>query len=376
MSKVDQLSIALVGDISLGGDTRRLLAERGPDYWHEDVRAELATCDLRIGNFECTLLPPEQAAAQQHIEMAVARPHGVGFKNAGFEVVTIANNHVMDCGVEGLDTLRSFLDEQEIAHFGAGRTRADAETTLYHECGGRTIALLGVCDAAYHFAGPDSPGIAPLDWSGLGRRVREARTKSDLIIAHVHADLEFTAHPSTGRVRRSRWLAEQGAHLVIEHHPHVFQGIETHKGSLIAYSLGNFVFDAAHSEYMRDHAGVMDTHILKVNVTFDGAVPRVAWEAVPCAISPTDYRPIVATGADREARLARLETLCDDLARPGVLRQAWRRRANRELKTQLKAAYYAWRKEGFAQGVRDLWDLVKRPDHRAWLKGALTLGWR
>ena len=376
MSKIDRLSLAFVGDISLGGDTRRHLDEQGSDYWWQDVRDELASCDLRIANFECTLVPTERAEALRHIEMAVARPHGASFRNAGFEIVTIANNHVMDCGAEGLDTLRGFLDEAGIAHFGAGPTRAEAEKTLYYEHGGRTIALLGVCDAVYHYADGDSPGIAPLDWSGLKARVREARARADLVIAHVHADLEFTAHPSMGRVRRSRKLAEAGAHLVIEHHPHVFQGIETHKDSLIAYSLGNFVFDWSHSEYMKNHAAVMDTHILKVFVEFTDAGPRVTWEAVPCAISETEYRPVPATGADREQRLARLQQLCDDLARPSVLRGHWRKRAGSELRMQLKAAYYAMRKQGFRQGMADLWALVARPDHRAWLKGALTFGWR
>lgn len=126
-----------------------------------------------------------------------------------------------------------------------------------------------------HFAAAGSPGIAPLHPGFLLRQTREAAKQAKLIIVSLHADLEFTPYLSPRRIRLSRQLIEAGAHMVIQHHPHVFQGIETHKNGLIAYSLGNFVFSVNGNPYQENRPGTKESFVLQVKADKRGVAPSL-----------------------------------------------------------------------------------------------------
>ncbi|MDH3590875.1 MAG: CapA family protein [Planctomycetota bacterium] len=368
-----RLRIAFVGDVCLGMATRDHIAGHGVDYPFDPTHDLLADAHLRVGNLECILVDPARTPDWQKFALSLPSDRAGGLTGAGFEVVSLANNHMMDAGPAGLDETRRWLDAAGIRHFGAGPDRRAAEATLFHEVEGRTLAFLGVCDADYYFAGRDSPGIAPLDVRALGARIRAARNDADLVIVALHADLEFTYHPSRPRVRYSRWLAEQGAHLLWEHHPHVFQGIEHHAGALISYSSGNFVFEAG--EYMKNEEGVRDTFVLHVDVDFTGKTPALTWQAHPAVIGG-DARPVPVAEHDRAAHLERLARISADLARPTVLRRVWRQRAWRQLRFECKDVYYALRRGRFGLAARTIGSILRHRRHRRWLVGALTAGLR
>jgi len=368
-----QLTLALVGDISLGGDVRRVLGTHGAPFLFEPLRAHLDRADLRLGNLECCFVDPSVVPGWEGMRMAVPAPLGAGLARTGFEVLSLANNHVMDAGPPGLTATRELLDREGIVHFGAGECLEEAERTVFLERGGRRIALLGVCDASYHFAGRTRPGIAPLHFRRLASRVHEAARAADLVVVALHADLEFSRWPSVPRVRYSRWLAEQGAHLIWEHHPHVYQGIEAHRGGLIAYSTGNFVFDIAKNGYLRDHQDMEETFILLVTVSFGAGGPSFRWEAIPARIGP-DHRPLPASGDDAEALQRHLRSLTADLTIPSRIQRAWRARACAELRQETMGLYYAVR--GFQPGraLQTITDPIFRPQDRRWLLGALSGG--
>ncbi len=215
-------------------------------------------------------------------------------KQAGFDAVTVANNHALDYGWNGLRETLEALDEAEIASFGGGATSEEAYAPRYFETELGVVALFGIaCTLPPGFAaGKNRPGVAPVrvteryavdplvqteqpgmapfvhtavhepDVATVCAAISAARTRADLIVVMAHWGVPHGwAAPSYGPLATyqrplGRRLIDAGADLVIGHHPHVLHEIERYAGGLIAYSIGNFVFhdwgDLNSSEFVSD----------------------------------------------------------------------------------------------------------------------------
>lgn len=240
--------------------------------------------------------------------------------------------------------------------------------------GGYTVSLLGACDDSDYYAnGDQEPGIAPLKRRRLGRRVREAALRADLVVVTLHADLEFTEAPGKWRQRLSRWLVRQGAHIVIQHHPHVLQGVETYHGGLIAYSLGNFIFSLRGNSYQKHRTGVFDSLVLVVDVDLSGPAPELDYRIVPVRIGDDDL-PYYLSGRASEVATQRFETLSSLIRDPAKHRDVWLRRCWNEAVSRMFSIYYAIGRGKFKQAGRELRWLLARPEDRRWLIGMMSFG--
>ena len=170
----------------------------------------------------------------------------------------------MDFGSDGLSSTIKYLDSHGLRHFGAGMTLHEAEAPLHIQLDDLRVVLLGASEFSEFWASQNQAGVAPLIEKRLLQRVTENR-KSRLVIVVLHADFEFFKHPAPWRQRLSHHLVEAGAGMVIQHHPHVCQGLERYSGALIAYSLGNFVFQIEKNGYL-DRPGPKDSMLLQINV--------------------------------------------------------------------------------------------------------------
>ena len=242
--------LAFVGDVCMGGGVPEVIRSHGPDYPFREVSSMLQGADLAVGNLECWI-----SDAGTPDKMAVAPAFVAGLASSGLKAMSLANNHIMDGGARGLLSTNRVLDTLGIGHFGAGTSLSAAAAPLVKEVGGVRIGIIGACDVAKLYAGPESAGIAPLNWRRLSDQVSSLQGDVDLTIVCIHADMEFSNYPSPARIRGSRHLVEAGADLVIQHHPHVCQGVESYQGGLIAYSLGNFVFNVQDNPYQRNRTG-------------------------------------------------------------------------------------------------------------------------
>jgi len=207
------------------------------------VRPLLDACDLVLGNLECTLPGDEGTVATE--PRVIATPESIrAALGRTFRVVTLANNHAFDCFASGFRRVKAVLADLGVAHFGAGETLAEAEAPAILDIGGTRVAFLGAVDER---SGPtpvatvDAPGVAPLDLDRLAGRIAAVRTEADHVVVSVHWGEERFLIPSPAQVEAARRFVEAEASLIIGHHPHVVQGMETYKGRPIAYSLGNFV---------------------------------------------------------------------------------------------------------------------------------------
>ncbi len=257
------LVLAVGGDVTLGYHHEEWFDEQVQKgrsreemfaYGFKNVRPLVPDEELFVVNLECPFTARGEKVPKNFNFRA--RPEFVATLVAGgVDAVSLANNHLMDYGLEGLLDTMAVLDEQGIPYFGAGRNLAEARRPAIIQWQGMKVALLG-----YFFLGTrnieppmviateTTPGVAGhfSDVDQMERMLREditlARTQADLVIPFFHWGRERYFLPEPYQARLGRAAVEAGASLVLGSHPHVLQGMELFNGVPIAYSLGNFVF--------------------------------------------------------------------------------------------------------------------------------------
>jgi poly-gamma-glutamate synthesis protein (capsule biosynthesis protein) len=279
-------SIVLIGDVLLAGSAGRLIASEGPSAPFARVSDVLQRADLAIANLECPLATSGEPADKQFTFRA--RPDAAAaLASAGIDLVTLANNHSVDYGPQALLETLDALRKHDVRFVGAGRDLAEAGRPAVFECGSPAvkIAVLAFSNMlpTSFYAAEDSPGTNPA-WPALVRHgVKAGRREADIVIVHFHWGPERDSSPSPVQRRLARTAAEAGADLVVGHHPHVLQGFEVLGRSVIAYSLGNFLFPSREEcrrtmmlRYTPDPAGSARVEILPCVI--EGFQPRPASE--------------------------------------------------------------------------------------------------
>jgi poly-gamma-glutamate capsule biosynthesis protein CapA/YwtB (metallophosphatase superfamily) len=207
---------------------------------------------VTVGNLECVLTAQSTALNKRYT--LPAPPSAVeALSFAGFDVLSLGNNHAMDFGAGGLADTLAALDSAGIAHVGAGTSDPAARTPAILERGGLRFAFLAYVNvpdsSGWNFkaesirATADKPGVAWADPEDIAADVRAARARADFVIVFLHSGIEYNSLPNVVQRTAAHAAIDAGATLVLGTHPHVLQGIEYYHGGLIAYSLGNFVFD-------------------------------------------------------------------------------------------------------------------------------------
>jgi Bacterial capsule synthesis protein PGA_cap len=364
--------LAFVGDICLGGGLQNDLLRRGPDFPFVEVRKVYESADLVIGNLECCVFNQPRTDLPANV-MVVPESLASGLTESGIDIVSLANNHIVDGGREGLVSTQRFLHKHGIHYFGAGNSREEADKPLIVECKGLRIAFLGACDVPQVCVTDSRPGAAPILAERLRRRVSECRDRADIVVLLLHADLEFTHYPAPSRVRLSRNLIEHGADLIIQHHPHVCQGVEVYRDGLIAYSLGNFVFRVHGNNYFEGKPGTCWGLVLQVDVHVPSMHRRFNYELFPITIGEHNQTVVSADG-DREEQLKLLAEFSRGLNNWGLLRRQRMARCLMEAKSSLFGLYYLGRRKGGVVMLRSLYSMLMNPYERRWIYSLLSLG--
>ena len=286
----DEITIAAVGDLMLGGRAEPFLKEFGPDYPFTDVMPFLSRADVVVGNLESSISTRGSAVENKKFTLRAGPIAALALKKAGIRVVTLANNHSMDFGPLALKDTLGVLDQHEILYTGAGMDLDDARSPAVLKIKGKTIAFLSysLTFPLEFFASASRPGTAPGYAEFVKSDIEKARSAADLVVVSFHWGAELMTAAKDYQVELGRKAIDWGADLVLGHHPHVLQELEVYQGRLIAYSLGNFVFG---SESNRTNTSMI------LLLTFQGkSLARV--EAVPLDVNNyrVQYRPRVLTG--------------------------------------------------------------------------------
>jgi poly-gamma-glutamate synthesis protein (capsule biosynthesis protein) len=241
------LSVMAVGDMQFDRRVKELIGREGGEAPLRHVANHLATADITVGNLESPLSANGSPWPGKDVHFR-GDPRGIeGLKTSDFTFLSLGNNHILDYGAEALmDTVAS-LDLAGIGHAGAGIDRAAAWKPAVATYGDTTVAFLSFSHIlpAGFVSTKDKAGLAAgrTDMSAVTEAIREAKAGHDYVIVSFHWGVEYVDDANGDQVRDGRAAIDAGADMVLSHHPHVIQGIEFYNDGVIAYSLGDFVFD-------------------------------------------------------------------------------------------------------------------------------------
>ena len=164
-------------------------------------------------------------------------------KYAGFTGVTMANNHIMDYGIDGLKKSVECCRNQGLDVVGVGQNLKEATNILYLENCGSRIAVINCCEHEFNIATDTSAGANPLNPIAQYYTIKEAKKCSDYVLIIIHGGHEHYRYPSLRMQEIYRFFIDSGADAVVNHHQHCYSGYEVYNGKPIFYGLGNFCFD-------------------------------------------------------------------------------------------------------------------------------------
>lgn len=236
------VTLAAVGDISLDGPVGRIIALHGPGAPLAGL-GDLLAADIVFGNLECPVTERGEKAPKTWNFRAPAK-RLEALTRAGFQVLNLANNHIMDYGATGLRDTLAAVDKAGFLRLGAGRDLAEAERLLVVERGGLRIGFLGFTSTFPQeaWARKKRPGVAYSDFDRFPAVIREAKARCDVLIVSFHGGTELAPEPNDIQKDFAKVAITAGADLLIGHHPHVLQPVEIIDGKPVLYSLGNFLF--------------------------------------------------------------------------------------------------------------------------------------
>ncbi|MDD2539772.1 MAG: CapA family protein [Desulfuromonadaceae bacterium] len=240
----EEIIINAVGDVMLAGRWAPILSRNGYDYPFRGIRKELIAGDINFANLESPIAEGGHEFTEKKFRFRADTQVAKAISAAGFNLVTLANNHSMDFGGEALAETIHHLSDNGVAWIGAGENLSEARKMALYTIKGKKIAFLGysLTQPVIFFAGPHRPGTAPGYESMVTADIINARTHADYVIVSFHWGKEATGTVQSYQRNIAHKAIEAGATVIIGHHPHILQGIEHYKNGIIFYSLGNFTF--------------------------------------------------------------------------------------------------------------------------------------
>lgn len=239
-------SILFGGDVCPQERVESLLVAKKYDEVFSELKEIMSSFDYSIVNLECPVV--EEGDNRNPIikcgrNLSCSGNIAQALTYAGIKGVTLANNHVRDYGDSALLKTILKLEENGIAHVGAGKNLEQSREILYQEIKGKKVAFVNFCENEFSIATESTAGAAPIDAVNNYEDITEARKNADFVIVIVHGGHEFYQLPSPRMKKFYHWYIDMGADAVINHHQHCFSGYEYYKGKPIFYGLGNLCFD-------------------------------------------------------------------------------------------------------------------------------------
>ena len=245
--------MVFVGDITMTSTVGRNVARQArglpvdvaAGYPFGGVSKHFAAADLLVGNLECVASPLGRHATPDHpLRCPVLALDAL--KQAGFDVLGVANNHALDYGHDAFRDQLTNIEASGLAHVGAASVEYQPQRATIWEHDGQRVGML----AYYH------PPQAPFS------DVHAARAEVDWLVIYNHWGREDQVEPMPQQRELAHGLIDAGADLVVGTHAHVVQPTEWYQGKLIAYGLGNFMFDAAPLTAARRHGALLEVDAL------------------------------------------------------------------------------------------------------------------
>lgn len=224
-----------------GGQTQELLGE--------GLKNILESSDFRIFNLEMPLtdisIPIDKNGPNLYAPTLAVN----GYKAVKVDLFTLANNHILDQGGQGLESTINVLKQNHIEYLGVGKDLSEASQPYYFECGGKKIGVYACAEHEFSIVSNSSAGANPFDAIESIKHINAMRANCDFIIVLYHGGKEHYRYPSPELQKVCRAIIDSGAGLVICQHTHCIGCEEKYGEGTIVYGQGNFLFDSNNSEY-------------------------------------------------------------------------------------------------------------------------------
>lgn len=238
------LELLFVGDIMLGREVESRMEQNGMFYPFQHVQELLMAPDMTIGNFEGIVSAEHVQTPSMGFQFSIKSEYLTLLKYIGFDMLSLANNHSGDFGVEALTYTRELCQELDIFCAGSS-TQFDTYSVVIKEFDTKKIGFIFL-HTLYQ----------KQDTAVLTSALNALRSESDIQIAYIHWGDEYVLTHSDTQQQLAEFLIDFGVDAVVGHHPHVVQDIALYKNKPIFYSLGNFVFDQYFSDAVQEGLGV------------------------------------------------------------------------------------------------------------------------
>lgn len=299
-AKDPTVTLTFAGDVTLADHFKEVVGKN-----HKKPFANLdeyRQADLSMVNLENPFTRATSPMPNKQFNFK-ADPEDVKVLEAGgVDIVNLANNHTMDYQADGLKETLQTLDKAGIQYVGAGKDLTEARRPKIIDVKGQRVAYLSYWGDEYG-AGPNQAGVNSIQENRIAEDIKAIRNQVDWVIVNYHWGQELAEAPADWQVKLGRFTVDQGADVVVGHHPHVLQGAEVYRGRPIAYSLGNFIFGGnSRTDY--------DTAVLKVALKDK----QMKVEFLPVEVK--DYQPKVAQGDRAKDILKNLTQLSATFTQP------------------------------------------------------------
>lgn len=243
--KMKDLEILAVGDIMLGGRVGEVIERMGDEFVFGGIKRKFNDeHSIKFANLEM-MFSSNGAIKLPHVvdEYRVYPSRINSLKYLNIDIVNIGTNHIKDFGNEAIKNTIIKLNSSGISHIGGGMNEHESREPFIIRKSGIRIGFLGYCKIGEYSATAKNTGAAPLIPEKIYQDITSIKKNVDFVILSLHWGTELSEYPSPEQVKMAHNFCDRGANIIIGHHPHVVQGVEEYKNSLIFYSLGNFIFD-------------------------------------------------------------------------------------------------------------------------------------
>jgi poly-gamma-glutamate synthesis protein (capsule biosynthesis protein) len=278
IDKDGAFEIAVTGDIMPGRRMELLIKEKGINYIFEDTAPVLKQCSVVFGNLETPLVREGSGEGlkkngKKQIYMLSDEVVADGLKSAGYNIVSLANNHMLDYGQKAAEETMQILDSRGILYQGIrkGALHKPNEPAVI-EVNGTKLGFLCYSEVSHwkHQPTVNRWGTNPSYFKEIKRDIKNARPKVDLLFVYLHWGKEGKKVQKF-QYTNAKKILDMGADAILSSHTHLFQDIELYKGKYILYGLGNFVFDMEEEE--TKHSAIVKLKVVDKKVAGLSVVP-------------------------------------------------------------------------------------------------------
>ncbi|MCR4955079.1 MAG: CapA family protein [Lachnospiraceae bacterium] len=296
--ELHQIKISAAGDCTLGVDSRynsrfNEMYQRvnDPAYFLKKVKKVFEKDDITVVNLEGTLTTSTNRA-DKTFTFKGPKKYTKILTSSSVELVNLANNHTRDFGEQGLKDTKDALKKADIKYF-------IGSNAAYKKVDGVKVGFLGF------------NMLRGVSKSTVKNQIAKVKKKgAKVVIVTFHGGVEHTHNITAQQKEYYRYAVDQGANLVLAHHPHVLQGIEKYNGSMIVYSLGNFCFGGNSNPSDKDTMIYQEDFLVDSNGVFVKGTNR---KVLPCSLSGhknyNDFQPKLLTGSEKRRVIRKLQRI-------------------------------------------------------------------